>query len=116
MRIEPAGHRVLIRPDPLSDVEAQELARFDSLKAAGFEITDAKDKKRKQEAVSRGTVVDIGMNAWKAFDGGDPWAKVGDRVYFAKYGGSVIEQDGESLRLINDEDVLGIIRDEVTHG
>lgn len=113
MRLEPAGHRVLIRPDPLSEVEAKELAQFESLAKSGFEIADAKDRKRKEGAVSKGTIVEVGMNAWKAYDDGVPWAKVGDRVYFAKYGGTEIKENGETLRILNDEDVIAIIHDEV---
>jgi co-chaperonin GroES (HSP10) len=112
MKIEPAGHRVIVKPDPLSEVEQKELERFEALQKAKFEIADAKDKGRKQQAVHTGTLVAIGATAWKAFDEGTPWAKVGDKVHFAKYGGYEFEESGVKYRLLNDEDITAIVREE----
>lgn len=107
MKIEPCGHRVIVKPDALSDVEQQELERFEGLKNSGFQIADSEtDQKRKQSAVTTGVVLSIGSTAWADF-GGEPWCSVGDRVYFAKYGGMEINQGGEMLRLLNDEDIIG---------
>lgn len=111
MKIEPAGHRVIVKPDPLSEIEQKELERFESLQKSGFEINDPKDKKRREQAVATGTIMAIGFTAWKAYDDGQPWAKVGDRVHFAKYGGYAFEEDGETYRLLNDEDITAIIRE-----
>jgi co-chaperonin GroES (HSP10) len=54
------------------------------------------------------------MTSWKAFDEGKPWAKVGDRVAFAKYGGFILEDEKtlEKVRVLNDEDVVAIWREE----
>mgnify|MGYP002134438991 CR=1 FL=1 len=39
-----------------------------------------------------------------------PWCKVGDRVLFAKYAGTMCQgQDGKTYRLINDLDVKAIL-------
>ena len=133
MKIEPAGHRVIVRPDPLSEVEQRELQQYESLKSKGFEVADP-DRKRKEQTVIIGTVVAVGAQAWIAhalsiinnrkelFEAGfsaeviaaacKPWAKVGDRVYFAKYGGYVIEEDGIQYRMLNDEDITGIVLGE----
>lgn len=98
--IEPAGHRVLVK---VEEVEKKT--------AGGIIIADTiRDKMT--EANIFGTIVKIGQNAWKAFDDGIPWAKEGDRVAFAKYGGFVIEDPNtkEQFRLLNDEDITAIIR------
>lgn len=98
--IEPAGHRVLVK---VEEVEKKT--------AGGIIIADTiRDKMT--EANIFGTIVKIGQNAWKAFDDGVPWAKEGDRVAFAKYGGFVIEDPNtkEQFRLLNDEDITAIIR------
>lgn len=105
--IEPCGHRVVVKCDALSDVERQELEKFEGLKASGFQIESGQDTKRKQAKVHTGVIVGIGATAWKAFDDGEPWAALGDHVSFATYGGWEFEHDGESYRLLNDEDVTG---------
>jgi len=101
MRIEPAGHRVIVKPDPLEEVSA-----------GGIVLAHGEDKKRKEQAQHTGILVAIGPNAWKAYDEGIPWAQLGERVYFAKYGGFLIEEDGIQYRLLNDEDITAIIREE----
>lgn len=98
--IEPAGHRVLVK---VEEIEKRT--------AGGIIIADTiRDKMT--EANIFGTIVKIGVNAWKAFDDGEPWAKEGDRVAFAKYGGFVIEDPDtkEQFRLLNDEDITAIVR------
>jgi len=101
MRIEPAGHRVIVKPDPLEEVSE-----------GGIVLAYGSDKKRVEQATHKGTIVAVGPTAWKAFDDGVPWAKVGDRVYFAKYGGFLIKEDGVDYRLLNDEDITAIIRED----
>ena len=97
--ISPAGHRVLVKVDEVEKVTK-----------GGIIITDT-IADRKQEAGIYGTVVAVGPTAWKAFDDGQPWAGVGDRVAFAKYGGFIIEDtDEEQYRLLNDEDVVAVIK------
>jgi len=57
-----------------------------------------------------GVVLDVGPTAWLADGlGGEPWAKVGDKVWFARYGGKwVAEPDSEEqFLLLLDTDILG---------
>ena len=98
--ISPAGHRVLVKVDEVEKVTK-----------GGIIITDT-IADRKQEAGIYGTVVAVGPTAWKAFDDGIPWAAVGDKVAFAKYGGFIIEDPntGDHYRLLNDEDVVAVIK------
>ena len=101
MKIEPAGHRVIVKPDQLEEVSK-----------GGIVLAYGEDKKRMEQAQHTGILMAIGPNAWKAYDDGIPWAKIGDRVYFAKYGGYLVEEDGVQYRLLNDEDITAIIREE----
>ena len=100
MKLVPAGHRVLVKPDSVEDKEIPA-----ELRKLGFTYSDTDN--RRQDAVISGEIVAIGKTAWKAFDDGEPWAKVGDKVYFAKYGGFVVEHPDtrEKFRLLNDEDI-----------
>ena len=38
-----------------------------------------------------------------------PWCKIGDIVYFAKYGGKFITINEEDYIIVNDEDIQGVI-------
>lgn len=97
--VDPAGHRVIIKPDSLEEI------------SEGGIVMAYVDKKRQEGGIHTGTLIKIGPTAWKAFDDGVPWAKEGDRVYFAKYGGYEIDHNGEKYRVMNDEDVTAIIRE-----
>lgn len=100
---EVVGHRVLIKPDLEEDVTE-----------GGIYIGHADTYKRSQGATVTGTIVSIGKNAWLDFKPGTPWAKVGDRIYYAKYAGKEIRNlDGEiEYVIINDEDVQCIIHED----
>lgn len=97
--IVPAGHRVLILPEVIEE------------KTAGGIILSAATKERDQQATMRGTVVTLGVNAWKAFDDGTPWANEGDKVIFRKYAGEVIKTDEAEYRVVNDDDILAVIKE-----
>lgn len=96
--LEPLGHRVLIK------IELQKKTE------GGLVLVH--DERFAKAAMEHGEIVSVGPNAWKAFDGGEPWAKVGDKVLFSKYGGKLVEdpttpaEDGIDYIVINDEDVL----------
>ena len=40
-----------------------------------------------------------------------PWCKVGEWVIFARYAGSRLPIEGGEVRILNDDEVLGIIKD-----
>lgn len=98
MKFEPCGHRVLVLPDVVEE------------KTAGGIILAQTTKDRDQQATMRGTVIKVGINAWKAFDDGLPWAQEGDRVVFRRYAGEVVKDGDTEYRVINDEDCLCIIK------
>lgn len=95
--IKAAGHRVIVKPDAIEEV------------SEGGIIMPTNNKERKEDAQAFGVIIDVGPNAWKGFDDGEPWAKVGDRVLFAKYGGYAVKIKDEMLRVMNDEDITAII-------
>jgi co-chaperonin GroES (HSP10) len=99
MMIKPTGHRVLVTPDAKERI------------TEGGIILTEQTQTQEQQAQIFGTVADIGANAFKAFDDGHAWCKIGDRVAFAKYGGFVIRDPHtqEQFRLLNDEDICAII-------
>lgn len=99
--IKPAGHRVLVKPDAVEEISK-----------GGIVLVQ--NNKREKEAQITGVIVAIGPNAWKAYDGGEPWAAVGDRVYFAKYGGELIKDGDEELRILNDEDITAVFAESET--
>jgi chaperonin GroES len=99
MAIEPAGHRILILPETVEE------------KTAGGIILAANTQQREQQATMRGTVVKVGVNAWKAFDEGTPWAVKGDRVVFRKYAGEVVKDGDTEYRVVNDEDIIAVVRE-----
>lgn len=109
MPINPVGFRVIVKPDKLEEVNKAIVG--DTLAKIGFEIKTEGDKKRIEGGVAIGTLVAVGKTAWKAYDDGEPWAKVGDRVYFVKHGGTLIEDPAtkEEFRLLNDEDITAVL-------
>lgn len=102
MAVKPAGHRILVLPDKVDE------------KTDGGLFLPAEVRKNMGDAQILGEVIEVGMNAFKAFDGGEPWCKVGDRVAFAKYGGFIIQDPKTKTlyRLLNDEDICAVITED----
>lgn len=103
--IKPAGHRILVRPDSLEEVD-------DSVRRAramNLELPPM-TKRQEQTAVDRGTVVSVGHSAFKDF-GDLQWCKEGDLVAYAKYGGKFVKdpETDEDLLIINDEDIIAVL-------
>lgn len=121
--IKPSGNRVVVKPD---DVERKT--------DGGIIIPDAQADSH-AHAQTIGTLVEVGPDAWshltkrkyRLIDGGlklveiektgysEPFAKVGDRVAFAKYGGLAVEgEDGNQYRILNDEDITARVSADVS--
>jgi chaperonin GroES len=114
--IHPCGDRVLIKPDDIEE------------KTAGGIIIPTNVGELHARAQSIGTFVEAGPDAWVHYVEKDsegraikrraysqPFAKPGDRVAFAKYGGLQVEgKDGQVYRLMNDEDVTAIVEEGVS--
>ena len=94
MRIRPLQDRIVV-----SRIADQEKTK------GGIIIPDtAKEKpiEGKVLAVGNGRVLEDG--SVRKLD-----IKVGDRVLFAKYGGTEVTIDGEELLILREEDVLGVV-------
>ena len=121
--IFPSGNRVVVRPDDIEEVTE-----------GGIVIPKAV-KDGHQHAQSTGVLVAIGPDAFvhtttiteRLIDGNwkqverrrtgysEPFAAVGDRIAFAKYGGLQVEgADGCLYRILNDEDITARVSDEVS--
>ena len=96
MAIEPAGHRVLIRPDKVEET------------SVGGIVLVKQHVEREQGATVKGVVLAVGPDAW--YDKKSAWAKPGDRVIFAKYAGQVVGEEDDPLRIVNDEDILAMMK------
>lgn len=101
--VEVVGHRVLLKP------------YFDSEETDwGFKLDVGETFQREKAKTILGTVVSIGKTAWRAYDGDDPmwepWCKIGDTVFFAKYGGKFITINDEEYIIVNDADIQGIFK------
>lgn len=101
IEIYPVGDRVLVK-----------LRKVEEVSQGGIIIAQ-RTVKLEQMAECLATVARVGPIAWESVRGG-PWAKVGDTVMISKYAGiGHQDPDGTEYRLINDVDVLAVVR-EVT--
>lgn len=106
--IKVVGPRVLVKPFKLSEVDEV----YKKVHQAGLAIPETRELQREKAAIDSGVVLSIGSLAWHDMGDGTPWAKVGDKVMWARHAGKVIDKEGEeSLVVINDEDVVGLIED-----
>lgn len=117
MKVAPLGHRVLVK---VVDLEDRDPA-FIRAKAAGIALVNGEEKDRRRAGSDRGYVVEVGVDAFKAFylnsngtlDGFKPWCKAGDYIAFAKYGGMMLSDPASQDKFIvlNDEDIVAILED-----
>jgi len=93
-KIRPVGDRVVVKPSAKEEVTK-----------SGIVIPDTA-KEKPQE----GTVVAVGSG--RSLDNGDRAAmdvREGDRILFAKYGGTEFKLDGEEYLVLKENDILAII-------
>ncbi len=93
-KIRPVGDRVVVKP-----------AQKEEVTKSGIVIPDTA-KEKPQE----GTIIAVG--AGKLTEKGDRQAlevKEGDKVLFAKYGGTEFKLDGEDLLVLRESDILAIL-------
>ena len=92
--IRPVGDRVVVKP-----------AAREEVTKSGIVIPDTA-KEKPQE----GTVIAVGNG--RLLDNGDRAPidlREGDRVLFAKYGGTEFKRDGEEYLVLKENDILAII-------
>lgn len=99
MQIIPLMHRALVRPK-----------QVETKTASGIILTDSLTRKE-QAATEEGTILALGDTFGKDF-GAEVLPKVGDTVLFAKYAGKFIKDGDVDLVLLNDEDLIAIVRED----
>lgn len=94
MKLKPLGDRVLVRRE-----DAEEKT------AGGIIIPDTS-----KEKPSKGSVVAVGEGARDDKGNIIPMnLKVGDKVFFTKWGGTELKVDDEELLIMKESDILAII-------
>ena len=88
----PAGHRIMIRVDDTEEV------------TKGGVVLSSETVLKESRAIDKGVVVALGATAYKDFTG-EPWVKVGDKVWFKKYAGLKVD---DCNVIIEDEDIYAI--------
>jgi chaperonin GroES len=98
--ITPVGWRILIKPKEVKEVSK-----------GGIILTTEASKEREQMGNTTGIVVAMGKQCYAT---NPAWCKVGDKVIFAKYAGLLyVGKDGHAYRLVNDEDITGVLDADV---
>ena len=98
---EPSGYRLLVLPFTPKE------------KTKGGIIMAQESLEKLRIATNCGYVLKVGPLCYhdkEKFPTG-PWCKKGDWVIFARYAGSRLPIDGGEVRLLNDDEVLGTIKD-----
>jgi co-chaperonin GroES (HSP10) len=98
---QPTGWRIAILP-----------YRGAKTTKGGIVLAD-ETRQRTQLATNVGYVLKVGALAYadeSKFPHG-PWCNPGDWVIFGRYAGSRIQIDGGEIRLLNDDEVLGLVND-----
>jgi len=96
----PSGYRILVLPfTPKEKTKGGILFSQESLDKARI-------------ATTCGYVLKMGNLAYQDKEKfGEPWCKKGDWVIFARYAGSRLPIEGGEVRILNDDEVLGTIKD-----
>lgn len=89
------GHYVLIRPDEVEEKSKE-----------GIILGTPSEFKKESRARVIGTVEQIGQFAWS--DDPEPWAEIGDKVVYSKYGGTFVTDPGSGVEyvVLNDIDII----------
>ena len=97
---EPSGYRILLLPFTPKE------------KTKGGILFSQEQLDKARIATTCGYVLKMGDLAYKdktKFE--KPWCKIGDWVMFVRYAGSRLPIEGGEVRIINDDEVLGTIKD-----
>lgn len=101
--IEPVEYKILIKVEEIEQ------------KSSGGIYLPETTLGREQSAHDRGTLIAISSMAFDGWEGTIP--KVGDKIIFKKYAGTVIQHRGEASRIVgqyrlcHDKDICAIIKE-----
>ena len=97
---EPSGYRILVLPFT------------PKTKSAGGILFSQETLDKARIATTCGYVLKMGDLAYKDKEKfNEPWCKKGDWVIFARYAGSRLPIEGGEVRILNDDEVLGTVKD-----
>jgi len=100
---QPVEYKVLVKPDLIEETD-DAIKRF---KALGMELPEAEKQRDKMKQIT-GTLIAVGGRAFEDF--GNPSPSIGDKVYFAKYAGMILESDDKAeYRLMSDKDITAVL-------
>lgn len=97
MKVIPVRHVAIIKPDKLED------------KSSGGVWLPETARDRMQTSVDRGELVAVGDGFFEGLPG--PVPKIGQKVIFDRYAGSLIKVDKEDFRLCNDDKIIAILEE-----
>lgn len=97
--IEAVGYRLLVKVEEIKDKSD-----------GGIIVVTESTRALEENAQQIGTVLSVGPDCWAEYP--NKWAKVGDKIVFAKYAGRNIvdPETAEVFSVMNDTDVLGVIK------
>jgi chaperonin GroES len=94
MKLTPLGDRIVVKPQDEQEVRT----------TGGLVIPDtAKEKPQ------LGEVLAVGPGEFKDGDRIPVDVKVGDTVFYSKYGGTEVKHDGQDLLILSSRDVLAVL-------
>ena len=97
---EPSGYRLLLLPFTPKE------------KTKGGILFSQEQLDKARIATTCGYVLKMGPAAYKDKDKFEsPWCKKGDWVIFARYAGSRLPIEGGEVRILNDDEVIGTVKD-----
>jgi len=99
-QIKPFGDRVLVRPFTEDELKGGQKNHY------GIIIPDTVSK----EKSAQGKVLAVGEGKWVEGKLVPVRLKVGDVVVFSKYGYDEVQQDGEELYLLKEDNILAVIK------
>ena len=82
-------------------------------KSKGGIVLAEETQKRTQLSTVVGYVLKVGDLAYADFEKfpNGPWCKEGDWVVFGRYAGARITIDGGEIRILNDDEIVGLVND-----
>ncbi len=94
MKLTPLGDRIVVKPQDEQEVRT----------SGGLVIPDtAKEKPQ------LGEVLAVGPGEFKDGERIPVDVKVGDTVFYSKYGGTEVKHDGQDLLILSSRDVLAVL-------
>ena len=96
---KPTGHRILIKTLDVANKTNMGI------------YLPSKSIEDHRAIASIGKVIELGKDAYKRDDMSDPWCKVDDYVMFGKYAGHRFKFGQAELRIMPDDEILGVVPD-----